>query len=140
MKIIIYQIFTRLFANDVYVNHPDGSIEQNGCGKMKSINGKALSAIKDLGATHVWYTGIIAHATQTDYTVYGIPKDHPAVVKGRAGSPYAIKDYYDVDPDLSVDVNNRMREFELLVASTLGGLFLLKYFGGIAQLVRAHDS
>ncbi len=118
MKIIIYQIFTRLFANDVYVNHPDGSIEQNGCGKMKSINGKALSAIKDLGATHVWYTGIIAHATQTDYTVYGIPKDHPAVVKGRAGSPYAIKDYYDVDPDLSVDVNNRMREFELLVART----------------------
>ena len=40
----------------------------------------------------------IRHATATDYTAYAIPRQHPSVVKGRAGSPYAIADYYDIDP------------------------------------------
>lgn len=71
-----------------------------------------------LGATHIWYTGIIEHATQTDYRRYNIQPDHPAIVKGKAGSPYAIKDYYDVDPDLAKDVPERMKEFENLVQRT----------------------
>ena len=70
---------------------------------------------RQLGATHIWYTGIIEHATQTNYTRYGIKPDHPAVVKGKAGSPYAIKDYYDVDPDLATSIPDRMKEFENLV-------------------------
>ncbi|MEG1547086.1 MAG: alpha-amylase family glycosyl hydrolase, partial [Bacteroides sp.] len=77
-----------------------------------------LDEIKKLGITHIWYTGIIEHATQTDYTKQGIVSDHPAVVKGKAGSPYAIKDYYDVDPDLAAKVSNRMKEFEELVERT----------------------
>lgn len=85
---------------------------------MDYFTEQALSEIKGLGVTHIWYTGIIAHATQTDYTKYGIRKDHPAVVKGKAGSPYAIKDYYDIDPDLAVDVDKRMEEFEALVERT----------------------
>ena len=76
---------------------------------------KALNEIRTLGATHIWYTGIIEHATQTNYTRYGIKPDHPAVVKGKAGSPYAIKDYYDVDPDLATSIPDRMKEFENLV-------------------------
>jgi len=71
-----------------------------------------------MGVSHIWYTGIIRHATQTDYTSYGIPCQHPAVVKGKAGSPYAITDYYDIDPDLAVDVEKRMQEFEALVERT----------------------
>ena len=71
-----------------------------------------------MGVSHVWYTGIIEHAVLTDYTRHGIPLDDADVVKGRAGSPYAIKDYYDVDPDLAVDVPNRMKEFEQLVGRT----------------------
>lgn len=118
MKIIIYQILNRLFANSKNKNQPNGNIEENGCGKMKSISQRALQSIKDLGATHIWYTGILAHATQTDYTAYGIPLCHPAVVKGRAGSPYAINDYYSVDPDLATEVERSMKEFELLVART----------------------
>ena len=78
----------------------------------------ALGEIKKLGATHIWYTSIIEHATQTDYRRYNIRPDHPAIVKGKAGSPYAIKDYYDVDPDLAKDVPERMREFENLVQRT----------------------
>ena len=117
-KLIAYQIFTRLFGNtDLNCKH-NGSIAENGCGKMNDISAVALKEIKQLGATHVWYTGVIAHATKTDYSAYGIPKDHPSVVKGNAGSPYAIKDYYDIDPDLAVDVNKRMEEFEQLVART----------------------
>ena len=54
----------------------------------------------------------------TDYRAFGIERDDPDVVKGRAGSPYAIKDYYDIDPDLAVDVNHRMAEFESLVDRT----------------------
>ena len=117
-KIIIYQVFTRLFGNQALTSKTNGSIEENGCGKLDYFTEQALSEIKGLGVTHIWYTGIIAHATQTDYTKYGIRKDHPAVVKGKAGSPYAIKDYYDIDPDLAVDVDKRMEEFEALVERT----------------------
>jgi glycosidase len=117
-KFIVYQIFTRLFGNLNTTNKFSGTIEENGCGKFNDITNTALAALKDFGTTHLWYTGVIKHATLTDYTEYGIPSDHPLVVKGIAGSPYAIKDYYDVDPDLAVDVNNRMSEFEALVSRT----------------------
>ena len=117
-KMIIYQIFTRLFGGKSACCQPNGDIHTNGCGKMDDITKQALHEIKKLGVTHIWYTGVIAHATQTDYRAYGIPQDHPAVVKGKAGSPYAIKDYYDVDPDLAVHPEKRMKEFEALVERT----------------------
>lgn len=117
-KLIIYQVFTRLFGNNNNHCINNGSITENGCGKMADFTVKALGEIKKLGATHIWYTGIIEHATQTDYRRYNIRPDHPAIVKGKAGSPYAIKDYYDVDPDLAKDVPERMREFENLVQRT----------------------
>lgn len=117
-KLIIYQIFTRLFGNQSTTNHWNGTYAENGSGKFNDINDAALQSIRQFGVSHVWYTGIIEHATQTDYSAYGILPDDPAVVKGRAGSPYAIKDYYDVDPDLAVSVPDRMAEFEALVQRT----------------------
>ncbi|NBP70928.1 MAG: alpha-amylase, partial [Cytophagia bacterium] len=117
-KVVVYQLMTRLFANTNTTNKPFGSIEENGVGKFNDINNEALQSLKALGITHVWYTGVLEHATMTDYTSFGIKKDDPDVIKGRAGSPYAIKDYYDVDPDLAVDVKNRMKEFEQLVDRT----------------------
>jgi glycosidase len=117
-KFTIYQVLPRLFGNENTTNKPNGTMEENGCGKFNDFTNKALTEIKSLGITHVWYTGIIEHATQTDYSAFGIRKDHPGVVKGKAGSPYAIKDYYDVDPDLAEDVENRMAEFEALVSRT----------------------
>ncbi len=117
-KFIIYQVLPRLFGNHNTTNKPNGSMEENGCGKFNSFTPKALKEIKSFGVTHVWYTGIIEHATQTDYTAFGIRKDHPAIVKGKAGSAYAIKDYYDVDPDLADNVPDRMAEFERLVERT----------------------
>lgn len=117
-KIIIYQIFTRLFGNRNTSRIENGTIAENGCGKFNDFNAKTLKQIKNLGITHIWYTGVIRHATQTDYTKYGIPRNHPAIVKGKAGSPYAITDYYDVDPDLAIDVNNRMEEFEAMLQRT----------------------
>lgn len=117
-KIVIYQVFTRLFGNSEIPTHQNGTIEENGCGKMADFTMEALNEIKKLGASHIWYTGVIEHATQTDYSRYGIRPDHPAIVKGKAGSPYAIKDYYDVDPDLAVNVPDRMKEFQELVQRT----------------------
>lgn len=117
-KFVIYQVFTRLFGNNNTRLIPHGDKATNGCGRMADFTAKALEEIKALGATHIWYTGIIEHATQTDYRRYGIRPDHPAVVKGKAGSPYAIKDYYDVDPDLATSVPDRMKEFENLVKRT----------------------
>ncbi len=114
-KLVVYQIYTRLFGNLKTTNKFYGSIEENGCGKFNDINDKALKELKKFGVSHVWFTGVIEHATMTDYSKSGIPQDNPLVVKGIAGSPYAIKDYYDVDPDLAVDVKNRMKEFEALV-------------------------
>ena len=117
-RIIIYQLLPRLFGNSTAECVANGTIEQNGCGKFNDITSKALQAIRGLGATHVWYTGVIEHTTRTDYTEYGIPTDHPAIVKGEAGSPYAIKDYYDNDPDLAVNVEKRREEFKALVDRT----------------------
>lgn len=117
-KIIIYQIFTRLFGNRNTSRIENGTIAENGCGKFNDFDAKTLKQIKNLGITHIWYTGVIRHATQTDHTKYGIPRNHPAIVKGKAGSPYAITDYYDVDPDLAIDVNNRMEEFEAMLQRT----------------------
>ena len=114
-KIVIYQIFTRLFCNKKAGNIYNGSIEENGCGKLNYFDESVLETIKKQGVTHIWFTGLIAHASRTDYSKYGIPTSHPATVKGNAGSPYAIRDYFDIDPDLAVNVRCRMSEFTNLV-------------------------
>ena len=117
-KKVIYQVFTRLFGNENTTNKPWGTLEENGVGKFNDFTDKALQEIKELGVTHIWYTGILHHATITDYTEYGISNDDPDIVKGRAGSPYAVKDYYNVDPDLAVDPAKRLEEFEQLIERT----------------------
>ncbi len=117
-KLVIYQVFTRLFGNQNTTNKPWGTIEENGVGKFNDFTDLALSEIKKLGVTHIWYTGVPHHALIGDYTNYGISNDDPDVVKGRAGSPYAIKDYYNVNPDLAVDPAKRLEEFEALIKRT----------------------
>lgn len=107
-----------MFGNKVTINKPWGTIEENGVGKFNDFTDIALQEIKNLGVTHIWYTGVIHHALIGDYTKYGISNDNPEIVKGRAGSPYAIKDYYNVNPDLAVDVSKRMEEFEALIERT----------------------
>lgn len=117
-KIIIYQVFTRLFGNRNTARVPNGTLRVNGTGKMRDFDAERLRRIHDMGFTHVWYTGVIRHATATDYSKHGIPRQHPSVVKGVAGSPYAITDYYDIDPDLADDIDRRMDEFQQLVDRT----------------------
>ena len=117
-KLVIYQVFTRLFGNSNISRIPNGTIEQNGCGKMNDFTNKALKEMKELGITHIWFTGLLEHATKTDYSNFNIPKDNPVIVKGNAGSPYAVKDYYNVDPDLAENVDKRMEEFEDLIKRT----------------------
>ena len=117
-KKVVYQVFTRLFGNTNTTNKPWGTIEENGVGKFNDFTDKALQELKGLGVTHMWYTGVLHHATITDYTLYGISNDDPDIVKGRAGSPYAVKDYYNVDPDLAEDQANRLDEFEDLIKRT----------------------
>ncbi|MGR9092704.1 MAG: TIM-barrel domain-containing protein, partial [Gammaproteobacteria bacterium] len=117
-KPVVYQVFTRLFGNTVANNKPWGTIEENGVGKFSDFTDKALRGIHELGTTHIWYTGIPHHAVIRDYSRYGISDDDPDVVKGRAGSPYAVKDYYNVNPDLADDPANRLAEFEALIERT----------------------
>jgi glycosidase len=117
-KDVVYQVFTRLFGNKNTTNKPWGTIEENGVGKFNDFTDKALQEIKKLGVTFIWYTGVPHHDVIRDYTKYGISNDDPDVVKGRAGSPYAVKDYYNVNPDLAVDPSKRLEEFEALIART----------------------
>ena len=111
-RLIIYQMFPRIFSNTVADPQPWGSLQRNGAGKLNDLTPQGLRAIKDLGANCIWLTGVIEHATKTAFPEAGIPADNPNVVKGEAGSPYAIKDYYDIDPAIAVSVPDRMREFE----------------------------
>ena len=117
-KLIIYQVLPRLFGNRNVTCKPNATLAENGTGKLNDFDGQRLRQIKDMGVSHIWYTGIIRHATTTDYSSFGIPCQHASIVKGKAGSPYAITDYYDIDPDLAVDVNRRMNEFENLIKRT----------------------
>nr|WP_241678333.1 alpha-amylase family protein [Algibacter amylolyticus] len=117
-KQVVYQVFTRLFGNINTTNKPWGSIEENGVGKFKDFTDKALHEIKDLGVSHIWFTGVPHHGVIRDYTKFGISNDDPDVVKGRAGSPYAVKDYYNVNPDLVDNVANRLQEFQALINRT----------------------
>ena len=117
-KAVVYQVFTRLFGNTNTTNKPWGTIEENGVGKFADFTLKALSEIKKLGVTHIWYTGVPHHAVIADYSAYGISNDDPDVVKGRAGSPYAVRDYYNVNPDLALDPAKRLEEFKELIERT----------------------
>jgi len=115
-KISIYQLLPRLFGNDQEYPVLNGNIHENHCGKFAHIDKESLKDIKKLGITHVWYTGVLRHATTTAYPA--LPAQSSCIVKGKAGSPYAIVDYYDVAPDLAVDVENRMQEFGELLKRT----------------------
>ncbi len=117
-KPVLYQVFTRLFGNKNSTNKPWGTLEENGVGKFNDFTDEALEGIKELGVTHIWYTGVLHHAVVRDYTNFGISMDDPDVVKGRAGSPYAVKDYYNVNPDLAVEPANRLQEFKALIERT----------------------
>lgn len=117
-KVVVYQVFTRLFGNTNTTNKPWGTIEENGVGKFTDFTDRALDSIKAMGITHIWYTGVPHHALIRDYTAFGISNDDPDVVKGRAGSPYAVKDYYNVNPDLATDPAHRLQEFKDLIDRT----------------------
>ena len=117
-KIVIYQVFTRLFGNTNTTNKPWGTLEENGVGKFNDFTDRALEGIRELGISHIWYTGVLHHAMVTGYPEYGIEGDDPDVVKGRAGSPYSVKDYYNVNPDLAEDPARRLEEFEALIERT----------------------
>ncbi len=117
-KTVIYQVIPRWFGNANTNCVINGTIEENGCGKLNDFSPTVLKHLRDMGVTHVWYTGILRHATQTDFTQYGIPSQHPDVVKGKAGSPYAVTDYYDVHPALATEPFQRMAEWEQLIQRT----------------------
>ncbi|MDT0538307.1 alpha-amylase family glycosyl hydrolase [Croceitalea sp. P059] len=117
-KVVVYQVFTRLFGNTNTTNKPWGTLRENGVGKFDDFDDKALQEIKDLGITHMWYTGVPHHAVINDYSSIGVSHDDPDVVKGRAGSPYAVKDYYNVNPDLALNPINRLEEFKALIDRT----------------------
>lgn len=117
-KPVIYQLFVRLFGNENKTRKPFGSIAENGTGKFADVSGRCLDSLRSLHISHIWYTGVIAHGSTTPYPQSGIASDDPDIIKGRAGSPYAIRDYYDVDPDLAQDPQHRMAEFTDLVHRT----------------------
>ena len=117
-KPVVYQVFTRLFGNQNTTNKPWGTREENGVGKFNDFTDKALMGIRELGVTHIWYTGVPHHAVIGDFSEFGISADDPDIVKGRAGSPYAVKDYYSVNPDMAENPAQRVKEFRALVERT----------------------
>lgn len=110
---VIYQLMVRTFGNTNETRKPGGTLAENGCGKFNDINDAALASLKKLGITHLWLTGVMEQASATGHP--GRPADDPDILKGLAGSPYAIKDYFDVCPDYAANPAERLREFRSLV-------------------------
>ncbi len=115
MRPVVYQLAVRLFGNTKGTNEWNGDIVTNGVGKFAHIDETAIREIRDLGATHIWLTGVLQQATHTDYSHIGEPADDPDILKGKAGSFYAVRDYFDVSPDYALDPERRLQEFEQLV-------------------------
>ena len=114
-RIRIYQLFVRLFGNTNETRKQNGNLAENGVGRFADINDAALNSLQQMGFTHIWLTGVLQQATATDYSEVGQPADDTDLLKGLAGSPYAIKDYFDVCPDYAQKPADRLKEFEHLV-------------------------
>ena len=110
---VIYQLMVRTFGNVDETRKTGGTLSENGCGKFAHITPAALDSLKKMGITHLWLTGVLEQASGTSYP--GRPADDPDILKGVAGSPYAIKDYFDVSPDYAIDPARRMEEFKALL-------------------------
>jgi len=115
-RVRIYQLLPRIFGNGNEMRKPNGTLAENGVGKFADINDAALGSLRAMGFTHVWLTGVLRQATSTDYAALGLPADDPDLLKGLAGSPYAIKDCFDVCPDYAVQPAERLAEFRALLA------------------------
>ena len=113
-KLIIYQMMFHLWGNTTTNPQKNGDSITNGTTKFNDVSNKALKVLRDKGFTHLYTTGIIEHATKEDYSKYGCSLDHPSIVKGSCGSPFAVKDYYDVNPFLANKPENRLEEFNLM--------------------------
>jgi glycosidase len=113
MKVRLYEILVRAFGNTRAERKTGGSLAENGCGTLADINHAALASLQQLGITHLWLVGVIEHASGTGYP--DRPADPPDLLKGLAGSPYAIRDYFDICPDLARDRANRKAEFRALI-------------------------
>jgi glycosidase len=114
-RVRIYQLFVRLFGNTNETRKQNGTLVENGVGKFVDINDAALASIRAMGFTHIWLTGVLQQATATDYSEFGQPADDTDLLKGLAGSPYAIKDYFDVCPDYAINPAARLAEFQQLI-------------------------
>jgi glycosidase len=114
-RVRIYQLFVRLFGNTNETRRRNGTLAENGAGRFGDINHAALSSIRQMGFTHIWLTGVLQQATATDYSDIGQPADDTDLLKGLAGSPYAIKDYFDVCPDYAEKPAERLKEFAQLI-------------------------
>jgi glycosidase len=117
-RVRIYQLFVRLFGNTNETRKQNGTLAENGVGRFNDINDAALASIRQMGFTHVWLTGVLQQATATDYSEFGQPADDTDLLKGLAGSPYAIKDYFDVCPDYAEKPAERLKEFQELIERT----------------------
>ena len=117
-KELIYEIVPRVFGNKIPSQKPWGTSQENGVGKFNDITDLALQQIKELGATYIWYSGVLEHSSLSDFSSIGVDSDDPDIVKGRAGNLFAIKDYYDVDPDLAQNPIKRLEEFTSLIDRT----------------------
>jgi glycosidase len=114
-RVRIYQLFVRLFGNTNETRKQNGTLAENGAGRFADINDAALCSLQQMGFTHVWLTGVLPQATATDYSEVGQPADDTDLLKGLAGSPYAIKDYFDVCPDYAQNPADRLKEFKQLI-------------------------
>lgn len=115
-KLRIYQVMIHLWGNTTQTNKINGTLEENGVGKFDDFNEKALKSISDFGYSHIYFTGVIRHATTLDYSKIGVPTQNALNIKGLAGAPFAVTDYYDVNPFLATNPENRISEFENMVA------------------------
>jgi glycosidase len=111
----IYQLFLRQFSNVNETRKANGTMAENGVGKFADVSDRALRSLRELGITHLWLLGVPRQATATDYTSIGLPADDPDLLKGIAGSPFAIRDTLDVCPDYATDPAKRLEEFRALV-------------------------
>lgn len=115
-KSLIYQLMVRHWGGQSYEPASLAIEKRRPIGSFEAIDDIAISYLKSLSIDTVWLTGVICHATRSQCSIGDETIGGDVVVKGDAGSPYAITDYYAIHPFLSHDESQAEAQFDALVS------------------------
>jgi hypothetical protein len=113
LLLVIYQLMVRTFGNTNETRKTTERSPKTAAEPSTTSSPPRSRRSNPWASPMLWLTGVLEQASGTAYPTR--PADPPDILKGIAGSPYAIRDYFDVCPDYAQDPDKRLDEFKALL-------------------------